>query len=394
MARDRTKANGEGTIYRRGKGYCGQYHLVARDGTKKRRSVYAKTRAEAADKLAAAVADRDRGHSFDASGLTLSEYLDRYLDDARGRLRPKPFNRAEGLARNHIKPALGRVKLGDLSPAHLRGLYAAKLGSGLSGRTVGYIHVTLGSALKQAAADGLIPRNPAAAVKPPRMDKQEMTPLSPADARVLLDTAREADDRWSALYVLAVSTGLRQGELLGLRWEDVDLKSATLRVRHTLQPPGFPKGAPARLTPPKTRRSLRGVRLPHSAVGALLRHHEIQDAERARANGSWRDYGLVFPNTLGGPMDYTNLVPRHFKPLLRRAGLPDIRFHDLRHTCATLLLTKGVHPKIVSEMLGHSSVSITLDVYSHVIPGFGDAAALAMEDALGGVGDVGGEDAQ
>jgi integrase len=206
--------------------------------------------------------------------------------------------------------------------------------------------------------------------------------LSPAQARALLDAAREADDRWSALYVLAVSTGLRQGELLGLRWEDVDLESATLRVRHTLQPPGFPKGAAARLTPPKTRRSLRSVHLPHSAVQALLRHRELQDAERARANGSWHDRGLVFPNTLGGYADYTNLMPRHFKPLLKEAGLPDIRFHDLRHTCATLLFTRGVHPKIVSEMLGHSSVSITLDVYSHVIPGLGDAAATAMEEAL------------
>jgi integrase len=274
------------------------------------------------------------------------------------------------------------VKLGDLSPAHLRGLYAAKLGSGLSGRTVGYIHVTLYSALKAAVLDGLIPRNPASAVKPPRMDKQEMTPLSPAQARALLDAAREADDRWSALYVLAVTTGLRQGELLGLMWEDVDLEGATLRVRHTLQPPGFPKGAPARLTPPKTRRSLRSVRLPHSVVQALFRHQELQDAERAESNGSWRDYGLVFPNTIGGYADYTNLVPRHFKPLLKKACLPNIRFHDLRHTCATLLLTKGVHPKIVSEMLGHSSVSITLDVYSHVIPGLGEAAALAMEEAL------------
>jgi integrase len=168
-----------------------------------------------------------------------------------------------------------------------------------------------------------------------------------------------------------------------------------LRVRHTPQPPGFPKGAPARLTPPKTRRSLRSVRLPRSAVQALLGHRrEIQDAERARANGSSQDRGLVFPNTLGGYADYTNLVPRHFKPLLRRAGLPSIRFHDLRHTCATLLLTKDVHPNIVSEMLGHSSVSITLDVYSHVIPGLGDAAAKAMEDALGDVPGLGGEEAQ
>jgi integrase len=126
------------------------------------------------------------------------------------------------------------------------------------------------------------------------------------------------------------------------------------------------------------------VRLPRSAVAALLRHQELQGAERARAesNGSWHDRGLVFPNTLGTPMDYTNLVPRHFKPLLRRAGLPNIRFHDLRHTCATLLFTRGVHPKIVSEMLGHSSVSITLDVYSHVVPGLGDAAATAMDAAL------------
>ena len=125
------------------------------------------------------------------------------------------------------------------------------------------------------------------------------------------------------------------------------------------------------------------MRLPHSAVAALLRHQEFQEVERARADGSWRDYGLVFPNTLGVYADYTNLMPRHFKPLLKKAGLPNIRFHDLRHTCATLLFTRGVHPKIVSEMLGHSSVSITLDVYSHVIPGIGDAAALAMEDALG-----------
>ena len=397
----RSKGNGEGTVYQRPDGkWCGQYHVITRDGTKKRRSVYAKTRAVAAEKLAAAIADRDRGLAFDAGTLTVAEHLDRYLDDARGRLRPKPWGRAEGLVRNHVKPTLGRLRLKDLSPAHLRSLYGAKLNSGLSGRTVGYIHVTLYGALKQAVADGLLPRNPAEGVKPPRTDKSEMTPLAPFQAKTLLDTARAMDDRWTSLYVLAVTTGLRQGELLGLRWEDVDLESAMVRVRHTLQPPGFPKGAPARLTPPKTRRSLRGVHLPRSAVLSLVRHREIQDAERANANGTWRDRGLVFPNTVGGPMDYTNFAPRYWKPLLRRAGLPDVRFHDLRHTCATLLLMKGVHPKIVSEMLGHSSVSITLDVYSHVIPGMGEAAAEAMEDALsddpsvGGVGDSGGNDAQ
>ena len=169
--------------------------------------------------------------------------------------------------------------------------------------------------------------------------------------------------------------------------------------RHAARAPhppatGLPQGRPREAHAAQNQEEPEERAPPHSAAQALLGHREIQDAERARANGSWREQGLVFPNTLGTPMDYTNLVPRHFKPLLRRAGLPDIRFHDLRHTCATLLLTKGVHPKIVSEMLGHSSVSITLDVYSHVIPGLGDAAALAMEDALGddpSVSGVGGE---
>jgi integrase len=136
------------------------------------------------------------------------------------------------------------------------------------------------------------------------------------------------------------------------------------------------------------------VRLPHSAVATLLRQRGLQDAERSRSNGSWQELDLVFPNTLGGYADYTNLMPHHFKPLLRRAGLPDTRFYDRRYTCATLLFTRGVHPKIVSEMLGHSSVSIMLDVYSRVIPGLGDATALAMEDALGDDPSVSGEEPQ
>ena len=171
------------TIYNRDKGYCGQYHVIACDGTKKHRSVYGKTRAEAAEKLTAAIADRDRGLSFDAGSLTLSEHLDRYLEDARGRLRPKPWGRAERLVRNQVKPALGWMKLKDLSPAHLRGLYGAKLDSGLSGRTVGYVHVTRYGALKQAVEDGLLPRNPASAVKPPRTDKSEMSPSPPPKQR-------------------------------------------------------------------------------------------------------------------------------------------------------------------------------------------------------------------
>jgi integrase len=173
-------------------------------------------------------------------------------------------------------------------------------------------------------------------------------------------------------------------------WEDVDPDLRTLRVRRTLT---LAKGGP-RLTEPKTRGSRRSIRLTTGAVKALRRHRARQEIERAAAGGKWKDWDLVFSTRVGTPIRRDNLHNKGWKPLLRRAGLPDIRFHDLRHTCATLLLTRGVHPKIVSEMLGHSSIAITLDTYSHVIPGLGEVAASAMEDVLGdddpAVGSAGG----
>jgi integrase len=213
-------------------------------------------------------------------------------------------------------------------------------------------------------------------VDPPRVRTPEMRPLTPTEARELLQAAES--NRLKALYVLAVTTGMRQGEILGLGWEDVDLEAGVVRVRRTLT---LAKGGP-RLTEPKTRGSRRSIRLTTSAVEALERHRERQEGEGVAKGDEWNDMGLVFCTRRGTPIRRDNLHDKYWKPLLRRSGLPDIRFHDLRHTCATLLLTKGVHPKIVSEMLGHSSIAITLDTYSHVIPGLGDAAARAMEDAL------------
>jgi len=172
---------------------------------------------------------------------------------------------------------------------------------------------------------------------------------------------------------------MRQGELLSLKWEDVDIEARTVRVRRTLT---LAKGGP-RFTEPKTRGSRRSIRLTASAGEALERHRERQQNERVARGHTWNHQGLLFCTRRGTLIRRDNLHAKHWKPLLKRAGLPDIRFHDLRHTCATLLLTKGVHPKVVSEMLGHSSIAITLDTYSHVIPGLGDLAASAMEDALG-----------
>ena len=268
------------------------------------------------------------------------------------------------------------MKLKAVTPAHIRGLYRNKLSSGLSPRTVQYIHVTLHKALKQAVLDGLVPQNAAEAVKPPQVRREEMRPLTPEQVKALLEVAR--GDRLEALYLLAVTTGLRQGELLGLKWEDVDFEEGKLQVRRTL---ATAKGGPA-LTAPKTTKSRRSVSLTRSSVDALRSHLKRQLEETKRAGSLWQENGLVFASEEGQPLKRRNVTNCKFRSLRKRAGLAAIRFHDLRHTCATLLLGRNVNPKIVSEMLGHASIAITLDTYRHVLPNMQNEAAKAMEDAL------------
>jgi integrase len=372
------RGNGEGGITRHKKSglYMARYTVETLTG-KKRRTVYGKTREEAHEKLVEALSNRNKGLVFDADTMKVSEYLERWLaDSVRDTVRPTTFERYEQMVRIHICSVLGKLKLKDITPAHVRGLYREKLDAGLSPRTVQYVHVTLHKALKQAVMDGLIPRNATEAVKPPQVRREEMRPLAPEQVKVLLQATR--DERLEALYVLAVTTGLRQGELLGLKWEDVDLEFGTLQVRRTL---ATAKGGP-QLTAPKTKGSRRTVRLTQSAVKVLRSHLERQLGEIDRAGSLWRENGLIFASETGDPLDRRYITTHRFKPLLKRAGLPQIRFHDLRHTCATLLLGRNVNPKIVSEMLGHASIAITLDTYSHVLPNMQSEAAKAMEDAL------------
>lgn len=230
----------------------------------------------------------------------------------------------------------------------------------------------------QAVSDGLIPRN-AADVKAPRPAPEEMRPLSEAESRTFLDAAREAGDRFEPLYVLAITTGLRRGELLGLRWDDADLDRCTLRVGRAL----VREGGRHVVGETKTRRGRRRVNLTPRTVAALKAHRKRQLEQRVRLAGLYADHGLIFPSENGTPLNPENLVKRSFKPLLTKTGLPEIRFHDLRHTCATLLLSRGVHPKMVQELLGHATIAMTLDTYSHYLPSMGDQASGAMGDALG-----------
>ncbi len=258
----------------------------------------------------------------------------------------------------------------------MQGLYRDRLDSGLSPATVQKIHAVLRKALAQAVRWSMIPRNVADAVKAPRPAPKEMRPLSPGQARKLLQASR--GHRLEALYLLAVHTGMRQGELLALKWEDVDLNAGVIRVKRTLTR----DGGRISLGEPKTRRSRRTVHLTGAAAEALRSHLERQLEDIGRLGDRYRDHGLVFTSGVGTPIHPTHLRRRSFVPLLEAAGLPRIRFHDLRHTCATLLLARNVHPKYVQELLGHATVAITLDTYSHVIPGMGTQTARAMEDVF------------
>jgi integrase len=371
-------ATGDRITKRKDGRYMARYTVPTPDAPK-RRAIYGRQYKEVERKLAEARGDDAKGLDFDADNLKLGEYLKRWLTDSvADTVRPTTFERYEQIARSHIRPALGNHKLKNVTPAHVRALYREMLDSGLSPRTVRYIHVTLHKALKQAVADGLIPRNATEAVKPSQLTREEIRPLSAEQVKMIFETASEAGDRLQGLYVLAVTTGLRQSELLGLKWEDVDLEAGTLQVRRTLTKT---KDGPV-LSAPKTKGSRRTVRLSQMALEALKSHLQRQLGEIDRAGDLWQENGLIFASESGEPLSRQHVTARRFTPLLKCAGLPQrTRFHDLRHTCAALLLSKNVNPKVVSEMLGHASIAITLDTYSHVLPTMQESAA-AMEEAL------------
>jgi integrase len=381
----RKRANGEGSIYQRTDGRWSAAITLANG---KRQTIYGRSREEVGKKLTTALKNRDDGLPVVNGQQTTAGYLTEWLVLVKSTLRPTTWRRYDELIRLHAVPAIGTVKLARLGPQHLTKAYGGCLENGLAPATVAQLHRILHRALGQAARWGLVVRNVADLVDAPRVARREMQTLSAGQVRQLLDasaTYRTGDDgaviphRLHALFVLAASTGLREGELLALRWRDVDLSTSTLRVTGTLQR----TAEGLRIEEPKTRRSRRPVHLSATAVEALKAHRVRQNADRLRLGQTWEDRDLVFANAVGRPVDPTNLLRQEFRPLLNRAGLPAIRFHDLRHTAATLMLEAGIHPKVVSEMLGHSQVSITLDLYSHVTPNMQQQAAAAMDAVLG-----------
>jgi integrase len=368
----------EGNIYLRADGrWVARLHLGYERGRRRRKHLYAHTRREALDKLDRARHDRKLGLGFSGNERqTVAQFLDRWLiDAARPSVRPRTYATYESYVRVHLIPAIGSVPLQKLGPADVQRLLNAKLDAGLAPRTVLHIRAVLRHALNQAVRWGILLRNAASLVDCPRVPAYEVRAMSPEEARLLLKAVH--GDRLESAYVLALGVGLRQGELLGLEWDDVDLDAATLQVRQTLQR----IEGKLRIVEPKTRRSRRVVLLPRFVIAALRAHRARQLEERHWAGSRWHENRFVFTSTIGTPLDGTNVTHR-LHVLLDRAGIPRIRFHDLRHACATLLVGQGVHMRVVMETLGHSQIGLTMNTYAHVLPSLQQDAADRMEAAL------------
>jgi integrase len=369
------RGNNEGLVRQRSDGRW-EARLSLPNG--KSKSFYGKTQREVMLKLAEARRELEQGASPDFLGdkQTLEQYLLSWLDTIKHTVRPSTWRFYHDYVRLHIVPTLGKVLLTKLTAQQIQALYAKKLAEGLSATSVHHMHSTLHRALNKALRLGLVHRNVADLAESPPLKRHTYTTFTPDEARRFLDAI--VGDRLEALYVLAITTGMRRGELLALRWRDVDFTQGVLHINATLQ---YVQGS-AVFAEPKTDYSRRQVALTVIAIDALQAHRARQGDERAACPEWDASFDLVFPNTIGKPINPSNLVNREFSPLLKRLDLPHIRFHDLRHTSATLMLKAGVPAKVVSEMLGHSHVSITLGVYSHVTPDMQQDAALAMNRLL------------
>jgi len=303
----------------------------------------------------------------------VAQFFERWLADtiAPSR-RAKTYRSYEQIARCHLIPDLGRVQLAKLEPQQVQTLLKRKQAEGLSARTVAYIRAVLRQALNQALRWGLVARNVAALVEPPKVEHFRITPLSPAQTTAFLETAK--GERLEALYRVALSLGLRQGEALGLRWEDIDLEGRTLRVAVALQA----ANGTLTLVEPKTENARRTLPLPLALVAALRAHRARQAEERLKLGEHWHDHGLVFCTRFGTPIHPRNLI-RSFHALRKRAGLPSPRFHDLRHSCLSLLAAQGIPARVAMEIAGHSDIRLTQNVYTHVYDEAKQQAADVMD---------------
>jgi integrase len=344
-----------------------KYQWVTVKGTKK----------DAERRLAELLHQIDNGIFIKPGKTSLAEYLERWLRDyAWPSLAPRTAEGYEHIVRRHLIPALGNTSLAKLKPEHLQKYYAQKLSENLSAQTIRHHHTTMHKALQTAFEWGLLSRNPADAVRPPLNQRVEMQTWNEDEIGRFLDIARNSP--YYALFYTALFTGLRRSELLALRWLDVDLILCQIHVSRSLH---VLKGGKIVIRSPKTAKGRRMVALSPSTALVLSELKEGQKLERAMQGIPLKDDELVFSWSDGNPM-LPNSITHAWIRLVRKAGIKAIRLHDARHTHASLMLKQGAHPKVVQERLGHASIQVTLDTYSHVAPGLQDTAARRFDEAF------------
>jgi integrase len=375
------RGNGEGSIYQRSsdRRWLGSISLgYDSQGRTVRKVVSSTTRAEVAEKLKRLQRQLDDGLPAPDASLTVSQLLSRWHTDVlRHQVAPSAADNYKAIADNHIVPTLGKKKVVNLSSADIDRLLSQKLDSGLSVSTVRRIRSVFSQALDQGMRWGTVTRNVATLTRPPKSTRVEGRTLTPEQARQLLKALQ--GHRNQALYTLMLSTGLRRGEALGLRWSDFDEREAVVSVRRQLKR----EGGVLTTSDTKTARSRRSINLPNPMVAELRAHRARQAAERLALGEAWQDSGFVFTSSVGTPMDPRN-VHREFRGICRGAELGDWHPHELRHSAASLMLAQGVKLQVVSEVLGHSSIRMTADVYGHILAPDRKAASEAMGAALWG----------
>lgn len=372
-----------------------KYEIIIEAGrdpqTGKRKRIYRVVNGRKSDaerEMARMIRELEQGTYIEPSKMTVADYLLHWLDAHGPNLAPSTLASYTRIIKTHLTPALGGILLSKLTPLHIQKYYSNKLNEGradgkeggLSLRTVRYHHTVLREALQHAVKWGLIHDNPADFTTPPRPKKPEICPLDQNQLAQLLEAAEGHKDKW--LYMFAAHSGMRQGEILALTWPAVDIegKKPLARVRQTMgyiNRQGFvfrPIG--------KSKKALRELTLLDQAAYALRQRRKQQLEEKMAAPpGQYQETDLIFTDHLGRPLDPSGLT-RRFKRLATKAGFPNLRFHDLRHTFATFMLEMGIHPKVVQEYLGHETIGITMDTYSHVIPGVHQEAVARVNEYL------------
>lgn len=382
--RNRQRANGEGWILKRKDGrYDVGLSYLTPNGIERARTTKRK-RKDADAWLTEQKARRGLGLAFDAAKLSFADYLERWLETGvKGSVKEGSYLTHRSNVRRHLIPSVGSVRLAKLTAAHFQGLYGAKLAEGLSARTVLGIHATARKALRQAERWDLVQKNAAANAKPPSPKQAEVIPLSEGQRRAFLEIAR--GEPFEAMYVLALATGARHGELLALTWDDVVFSEtgAEVSIRRTYSR-AMPKregGESFAIGTTKTGRG-RTVSVGPKAANALREHKRRQSEDRLAFGGDYKDEGRIFCRRDGGPLTQRE-SSRRFSVLRERAGIPKtFRFHALRHTFATMHLSSGTPAKVVQEALGHATIAQTMNVYSHVLPNMQRDAAARLDALL------------